>query len=120
LLAGTGFQLATFRQMEAAGINPVVVCEAMNKPIIPFYVIHFSVSILLLLGGEWVLFGINAPLVLWRIYQIVVHQHLLTPAALGGEKVHGQKGISFSTKLIVALVVYCACFLGCLYKWFTC
>lgn len=113
-------QLSTFKQLEAEQINPVIVCERINSSIMPQYLTHAGVVAALIAGLQWLPLALNSPLVLWRLWHLYKNSHKLTPAALGGEKVHGTRGVSFTTRLYLTLFSHLACAVIYLYRWYDC
>jgi len=113
-------EISEFAQLQATQINPVLICEKMNASVVPQYVLHFVITTLFLLAGKWKLFGINLPLALLRVSFLVKRTHNLTPAGLGGEKVHGSKGITFSMRLWLSTITHGVTALLCGYEWYSC
>jgi len=110
----------TYKQLENEEINPVIMCEKLNKNILPHYLLHAVLCTLLLLGLQWQLLLLNLPLLAWHAYKVVRKDYALNPANLDREKVHGQKGLSFFASSVLSAVVYAIAFLLYTYRWVSC
>ena len=119
LIGAAGYEVKTFKELQTAGISPVLICQKMNELIIPHYAGHalFSLSLLIF---QFKAFLFNLPLLLWRGYLFSKKAHTLNPVALGGDKVHGSSGLSISARLNITFLCYCISALYYLYRWGSC
>lgn len=71
LLTGlAGKEYTTFRQLQAAEINPVHVCTKMNTTLMAHYGLHAVVCAALLFGWQLKYLLLQVPLLLHRVYQV--------------------------------------------------
>ncbi|KAG5636579.1 hypothetical protein H0H81_007587 [Sphagnurus paluster] len=75
LLFGMIFFIVNFSDLESDYLNPVDLCNKLNKLVVPENAVHGSLAILFLLSGQWVAFALNAPLVAYNVNKIINKQH---------------------------------------------
>lgn len=67
----------SFSDLECDYMNPIELCNKLNKYIIPKAAIHGVLSILLLLHGHWFVFLLNLPMLAFNVNKIQSNNHLL-------------------------------------------
>jgi hypothetical protein len=58
-------------------INPIDLCNRLNKYILPEAVVHAFVTIVFLLNGFWFAFALNVPLLAYNANIFYTNTHLL-------------------------------------------
>ncbi|XP_055376051.1 protein cornichon homolog 4 [Condylostylus longicornis] len=59
------YYILTFADLECDYLNVRECCNRLNFWVIPKFGVHAILCVLLLLGGHWIIFGLNAPMVIW-------------------------------------------------------
>lgn len=67
----------SYSDLECDYINPIELCNKLNKFIIPKAAVHGVLSILFLLHGYWFVFLLNLPLLAFNVDKIYKNTHLL-------------------------------------------
>jgi len=105
----TAFQLSTYHKLSLQRIDLVQVCAKLNPLVLPHYALHAVLTLLLLAGGCYWLFLLNAPLLGWRIFEFVKKNFLFSPANLGPSKGHAANVKSVYIKLGAPAALYVIC-----------
>ncbi|ODV94331.1 hypothetical protein PACTADRAFT_70964 [Pachysolen tannophilus NRRL Y-2460] len=66
-----------YSDLECDYINPIELCNKLNKYIIPEAALQGLLSILFLINGYWFTFLLNAPLLAFNINKVYNKNHLL-------------------------------------------
>lgn len=98
-------------QLANAQTNPVYLCNELNPMVLPHIGLHFIVSALLLLSGNFFGFLLNLPVVAYRVFSIATNTYKLDPAILsGGGRLRGKRPlISYQVQLYLYLAFYIVC-----------
>lgn len=67
----------SFSDLECDYINPIELCNKLNKFIIPKAAVHAGFSLLFLLNGYWFVFLLNLPLIAYNANKIYTKNYLL-------------------------------------------
>lgn len=67
----------SFSDLECDYINPIELCNKLNRYIVPKAGVHATLSILFLLHGYWFVFLLNLPLLAFNAEKIYKQNHLL-------------------------------------------
>ncbi|XP_065832647.1 protein cornichon homolog 1-like [Oscarella lobularis] len=68
------WNIICFDELKTDFRNPVDLCNSLNPLVLPEYLIHVILSILLVAGGYWLTFVLNVPLVCYH-----AHRYLRRP-----------------------------------------
>ncbi|KXN73553.1 ER-derived vesicles protein ERV14 [Conidiobolus coronatus NRRL 28638] len=71
-----------YTDLESDFINPIDLCNKLNKFIIPEMAAHLVVSLILIFAGNWLSFLFNLPLIIWNGLKISKGTHLLDPTEI--------------------------------------
>lgn len=77
LLFGEVFFTISYSDLECDYVNPIELCNKLNKLIFPKAVVHAGLSFLLLLHGYWFVFLLNLPLIAFNVDKIYKNNYLL-------------------------------------------
>lgn len=66
-----------YSDLECDYINPIELCNKLNKVILPDFAIHGFLSVLFLVNGYWFPFLINLPLLAFNVQKVVNKNYLL-------------------------------------------
>ena len=111
-----GQQLYTFHTLTQARIDMVQICNRINPNVLPHYGLHALLTVFFLLGGNYYVFLLHAPLVGWRAFEFAKKNFLFSPANIGPSKGHGGNSKSVYIKLGVPSVLYALCVLWSLWN----
>lgn len=67
----------SFSDLECDYINPIELCNKLNRYIVPKAAVHGVLSVLFLLHGYWFVFLLNLPLLAFNAQKIYNKNHLL-------------------------------------------
>jgi len=76
------FVLISFADLESDYINPIDLCSRINQFVMPEYVAHGVLTLLLLLSGYWLEFLFNLPMFAWHINNVVSRKMYLDPTSI--------------------------------------
>lgn len=77
LLFCSVYTLILFADLSVDHINPIELCDYINRLVLPEYVGHAALSCLIFLHGHIVVFLFNLPLILFHIRRYINRNHLL-------------------------------------------
>lgn len=77
LLFCSVYTLILFADLTVDHINPIELCECVNRIVIPEYLGHASLSGLMLLHGHVIASLLNVPLILFHLRRYADRKHLL-------------------------------------------
>ncbi len=63
-------------------LNPIDMCQTVNKCVLPEYITHSFLIFLFLVGGYWFEVLFNLPLLAWNVQKYLNHKHLLDPTRI--------------------------------------
>lgn len=66
-----------YSDLECDYINPIELCNKLNKYIVPEAALHGFLTILFLINGYWFTFLLNLPLLAFNAKKILENNHLL-------------------------------------------
>ncbi|CEP22838.1 unnamed protein product [Cyberlindnera jadinii] len=66
-----------YGDLECDYINPIELCNKLNKYIVPEAAVHAFLTFLFLITGHWFTFLLNLPLVVFNAMKITKNNHLL-------------------------------------------
>jgi len=75
----SGYCASTFHSMSASQLDPVKICDAINRFLLPQFIAHFSILVLLIIAGHWILALVNLPLAAWEGFSLFTDTHLFLP-----------------------------------------
>jgi len=70
------FFIIMFSDLECDYINPIDLCNKLNKFVLPENGAHLFLTLLFLLSGQWTALLLNAPLVAFNCNKIVNKDHM--------------------------------------------
>eukprot|EP01112_Ceratiomyxa_fruticulosa_P009239 TRINITY_DN2406_c0_g1_i1.p1 TRINITY_DN2406_c0_g1~~TRINITY_DN2406_c0_g1_i1.p1 ORF type:complete len:152 (-),score=2.14 TRINITY_DN2406_c0_g1_i1:23-478(-) len=65
------FILISFSDLESDYVNPIDLARRVNSIVLPEYILHTTLTIMLLLSGQWVDLLLNLPLLAWNVRSIL-------------------------------------------------
>ncbi|PWN95836.1 hypothetical protein FA09DRAFT_344164 [Tilletiopsis washingtonensis] len=71
------FYIIMFSDLECDYINPIDLCNKLNQFTLPEMIAHAVLTVFFLLGGQWVAFLLNAPLVAFNANKVMNKNHML-------------------------------------------
>lgn len=74
---GQGFFMIMFGDLEMDYINPIDLCNQLNRFILPEAALQAFGTVLSLLAGEWLLLFLMIPITAHNVYRIQANQYLL-------------------------------------------
>jgi len=110
LIALTAYEWYTCRNMVSDQIDPVRICDELNKYVVLHYVVHFILTLVYMISVATIPVLLNVPLALWRGWLLFKKKYQFSPASLSAisSKGHGIVGVHPSTQLLVTLLIYVA------------
>ena len=82
------FVLISLVDVEDDHVNPIHMCEKVNKIILPEYACQASIILLLFVTGNWMEALFNVPMLGFHIYRVSQQQHLLDPTCIFSRTKH--------------------------------
>ncbi|KAF4577082.1 hypothetical protein EYR40_009557 [Pleurotus pulmonarius] len=76
LLFTSVFFIIMFSDLECDYINPIDLCNKLNQFVLPENGAHAFLTVLFLLSGQWIAFGLNLPLVVFNALKIQKNNHM--------------------------------------------
>ena len=108
----------TLRTLTQQRIDAVYIAQQLNTYVTPHYATHALLTIFILLTRQWTAFLLNAPMLGWRIYEIIKKKYKITPAMLVASKGHVTPVMMNTfTQLSLAIAYYSILQLYYLYRW---
>merc|ERR1712137_68426 len=101
----TLFRLVSLIDLESDFINPVELCQKVNKLVIPEYIVHGSLVVFFLLTGYWVEMILNLPLLGYRLFLMREQRHLLDPTRIFTQ-IDLEKKVGFVVLLYYVLFLF--------------
>lgn len=104
LLFCSVYTLILYADLTADHLNPIELCDYINRLVIPEYLGHASLSLLMLLRGYVSAALLNAPLIVFHLRRYSERKHLLQSTSIFND-VDRERTIS-QFKLIYHLVLF--------------
>ena len=99
----TAYEIFLYLQLKKAQVDPIVLCQQLNRWVSPHLYSYFILCFLLLIGKQWIALFFNLPLVLLRIWMISRKRHFLDPSLLIDDtdpKIHAPPHHPFSFVIV--------------------
>jgi hypothetical protein len=106
LIALVAFQLYTYHSLLTSRIDLVQICTQINAFVMPHYILHSFLAVMLLFSGRWIMFLFHVPALGFKVYEYVKKRMMFTPATIGPTKGHASGKISVYTLLGIHLGFY--------------
>ncbi|EEB07181.1 cornichon family protein Erv14 [Schizosaccharomyces japonicus yFS275] len=71
------FFIIMFSDLEMDYINPIDLCNKLNRLVAPELMSHSTMTILFALTGQWMLTILNLPLLIWNVRSVINKTHIL-------------------------------------------
>jgi len=98
------FSIVSLGDLESDYLNPVDLCEKLNKFSKPEIIGQCIMTLLLLLSGSWYEFLVNLPITIYNIKSAIFKEYLLDPTNIFTHlNYHKMKSI---TKLVIYMVAF--------------
>lgn len=112
LLFCSVYSLILFSDLTVDHINPIELCQLINRLILPEYIGHVALSVLILLRGLYIPALLNVPLILFHLWRYKERQHLLDNTSIFND-VSSERRISLAklTTHLLLFFVYLYCFI---------
>eukprot|EP00158_Paraphelidium_tribonemae_P000343 Partr_v1_DN21648_c0_g1_i2_m17733 putative cornichon homolog len=69
-------KIIMFSDLECDFINPIDLCNKLNKLVLPEVALHASLTLIFLLGMQWSAILLNLPLVIYNGWKISGKKHI--------------------------------------------
>lgn len=77
LLFCSVYSLILFSDLTVDHINPIELCQIVNRLVLPEYVGHFYVTMMLLLRRYFITALLNVPLIAFHVRRVMERKHML-------------------------------------------
>lgn len=71
------YHTVLYSDLECDFINPIELCDKLNMYFLPEAIVHAFLTFLFLVGGCWIPFFLNLPIVAYHGYTVYTNSHLL-------------------------------------------
>ena len=116
LISIAAYILNTLRTLLQQRIDAVYIAQQLNPYVIPHYIAHGILTIILLFSTSYLGFVLNAPLLAYRIYEVYTKQYRITSAMVVAKQSQN-KLIGLSTALTLTIAYYAILQIYYLYRW---